>query len=82
MMSQYKLDINGIINLSDYSSIYDYIDIVGEEDSLTINMNFDNKDDYYIVCNMLKDKGFHIVESKELGNSKYCILASRANKVY
>lgn len=81
-MSQYRLDINGIINLSDYSSIYDYIDIVGEEDKLTVNINFNNKDDYYIVCNMLKDKGFDIVESKEISNCKYCILASRTNKMY
>lgn len=81
-MSQYKLDVNDIINLADYSSIYDYIDIVGEEDKLMVNINYNNKDDYNIICNMLKDKGLDIIESREYDNSKYCILASRKNKVY
>mgnify|MGYP000857305280 CR=1 FL=1 len=81
-MSQYKLDINGIVNLSDYSSIYDYIDIVGEEDKLIVNIKDDDRDNYHIICNMLKDKGFDIIGSKKSSSCKYCILAIRKNTIY
>lgn len=51
-MSEYNLDINGVINLSDYSSINDYIDVVGESDKLIININYNDKIilRLYVVC--------------------------------
>ena len=35
-MSQYKLDIKGEINLSDYSNISDYIELIDLNDSFTV----------------------------------------------
>ncbi|KAJ52202.1 hypothetical protein BD780_003608 [Clostridium tetanomorphum] len=81
-MSEYNLDINGVINLSDYSSINDYIDVVGESDKLIININYNDKDNFKIICSMLKDKGFDIIRSEELKDCKYYIVASRKNKMY
>lgn len=77
-MSDYKLDIKGTIELSDYSSINDYMEIVNENDSLTINLT-GNKDEIGIICSMLKEKGFYIIR-EELGAQYPYILAGKKSK--
>ncbi|WP_315118858.1 hypothetical protein [uncultured Clostridium sp.] len=77
-MSDYKLDIKGTIELSDYSSINDYMEIVNENDSLTINLT-GNKDEFGIICSMLKEKGFYIIR-EELGSQWHYILAGKRNR--
>ncbi|WP_125153886.1 hypothetical protein [Clostridium rectalis] len=78
-MSYYKLDINGNIDLSDYSNINDYMDVVSEEDSLLINLIDDNKENFDIICSMLIDKGFNIID-REQQMYKYKILANKKPK--
>ena len=78
-MSDYKLDINGAIELSDYSSIYDYMEIVNENDSLTINLR-GKDDDFDIICSMLKEKGFNIIRKENVENQVHYILASKKDK--
>lgn len=72
-MSYYKMDINGNINLSDYSNINDYIDVVGRNDKLSINLNNKDNENFNILCSLLEQKGFNIINKSE---NKH-ILASR-----
>lgn len=80
-MSDYKLDIIGSIELSDYSSIYDYMEIVNENDNLTINIRGE-KEDFDILCSMLKEKGFNIVKKRNIENNSHYILATKRDKDY
>ncbi|OFI06930.1 hypothetical protein CLOACE_07240 [Clostridium acetireducens DSM 10703] len=72
-MSEYFLNINGRLELSDYSSIYDYIDIVDKTDKLTINIDCNNKD-FDIIYVMLKNKKLSI-DYKKVKGEKYSIIA-------
>ncbi|WP_242866385.1 hypothetical protein [Clostridium acetireducens] len=72
-LSEYFLNINGRLELSDYSSIYDYIDIVDKTDKLTINIDCNNKD-FDIIYVMLKNKKLSI-DYKKVKGEKYSIIA-------
>lgn len=80
-MSDYKLDINGAIELSDYSSIYDYMEIVNENDNLTINLRGE-KEDFDILCSMLREKGFNIMKKEYVEGNSHYILAIKRDKDY
>ena len=51
-MSEYRLDIVGDINLSDYSSIHDYMGIIEQNDKFTITSKMKNSEEmkYYVKC--------------------------------
>ncbi|MEY8001908.1 hypothetical protein AB8U03_17270 [Clostridium sp. Mt-5] len=74
-MSEYKMNIKGKIALEDYSSIYDYMSIIGENDNLTIEINDDENKNKEIICSMLKNKKFIISLNEAYGGKKYCIKA-------
>ncbi|MHC6178346.1 hypothetical protein ACYUJ6_00515 [Clostridium sp. JNZ X4-2] len=74
-MSEYKMNIKGKIDLEDYSSIYDYMSIIGENDNLTIEINDDENKNEEIICSMLKNKRFIISLNKAYAGNKYCIKA-------
>ncbi|CAB1261459.1 hypothetical protein ACFHWD_19260 [Clostridium sp. MT-14] len=59
-MSEYKMNIKGKIVLEDYSSVYDYMSIIGENDNLTIEIDGDDDENKEIICNMLKNKKFTV----------------------
>lgn len=67
-MSQYELQINGGINLSDYADIYEYIKLIGQEDRFTITMDRVDNENEQVICSMLKNKDFSIIDR---GQNKY-----------
>ncbi|MGL4774323.1 MAG: hypothetical protein ACRC2K_12205 [Clostridium sp.] len=61
-MSDYKMNITGTIGLSEYSNIYDYLNIVDKNDKFTITIDKNNSRDVNIISSMLKDSNFLIAE--------------------
>lgn len=76
-MSEYRMDINGAIELGDYSSIYDYISIVNKNDNLTISIANDETQNINIVCKMLENNHFIINLNESQKDGKYYIRACR-----
>lgn len=74
-MSDYKMDINGQIGLSEYSNIYDYFGVVDNNDHFTITFDPNNKCDINIISSMLKDSEFCICEQGYDVEGKYYINA-------
>lgn len=66
-MSDYKLDINGNMKLSDYSSINDYLEIPKKDDRVSIKLNSNSKDELDMICEILDNKGFNIINKKDNG---------------
>ncbi|MCI1944656.1 hypothetical protein [Clostridium luticellarii] len=73
-MSEYKMNIKGRIILEDYSSIYDYMSIIGKNDNLTIEIDGDG-DNREIICSMLKNKKFTISSNETYSGNIYYIKA-------
>jgi hypothetical protein len=76
-MSEYHLDINGNIELSDYSSIQDYMKIVDVDDKVTISINNSLSDEARIICEILKDDKFYIISQGGDKSGKYYIEAEK-----
>ncbi|MDU1443778.1 MAG: hypothetical protein E6916_09760 [Clostridium cochlearium] len=66
-MSDYRLDINESINLSDYSLINDYLEIPRKNDKVSIKLNYRLKDEVNIICKILNNKGFNIIDKDRNG---------------
>ncbi len=64
-MSQYRLDISGNIDLSDYSNINDYIELVGSNDSFVVTFDKVSNENIDIVYSMLQEKDFTINSKEE-----------------
>ncbi|MCH5138431.1 hypothetical protein JMF89_14645 [Clostridiaceae bacterium UIB06] len=79
-MSEYRMDINGDIELGDYSSIYDYISIVNKNDNLTISIDNDETQNIDIVCKMLETSHFIINLNERKNDGKYYIKAHKNNR--
>lgn len=75
-MSQYKLDIKGEINLSDYSNISDYMELIDQNDSFTVVFDSVNDEEVNIICSLLQEKKFSIY-SKTKDNGKVYLSAIR-----
>lgn len=76
-MSEYNLNIIGDIDLTDYSTIHDYMAIVDLDDKFTITFNNNSKESSEIICNMLKENNFNISYKGGSKNGKLYITASR-----
>lgn len=76
-MSDYRMDIKGIIGLSDYSNIYDYIGVVDQQDNFTITLDNIEKDNINIICSMLSDNKFIIYDQGYDMNGRYFINAHK-----
>lgn len=76
-MSDYSMDISGKIELSDYSNIFDYLNIIDKDDNFTIRIDKDNEQDIGVINAMLQDNKFIInhTEYDRFGN--YYIIANR-----
>lgn len=61
-MSDYRMDIKGSIGLSEYSNIYDYLNIVDKNDKFTVTINKNNEREISIISSMLRDSSFSIAE--------------------
>lgn len=80
-MSDYRLDVNGIVTLSDYGDIYDYIDIVGDNDKFTITMDHLDNENTELIMSVLKYKDFIIMDNGKNEEGKYYIKAYRNNNL-
>lgn len=78
-MSDYSMDVSGNIGLSDYSNIFDYLNIIDKDDNFVIRIDKNNKSDIDLISSMLRDNKFDInyTHYDEFGN--YYI---SANKVF
>ena len=75
-MSDYRMDIKGSMELSDYSNIYDYLNIVDKDDKFTITIDNNNNDfNIDIINSMLIDSSFNIDSQGFDKEGKYCIKA-------
>ena len=72
------MEIRGKMNLSDYSNIYDYIELVEREDDFVISTKFLDKEEINIVCSMLQERNFTI-KNKDFDSNGDCMI--RAYKI-
>ncbi|MGL4654541.1 MAG: hypothetical protein ACRCWM_01450 [Sarcina sp.] len=77
-MCNYKMEIRGKMNLSDYSNVYDYIGLVEKDDDFIISARRLDKEEINMICSMLKEKNFSI-RNKDFDNNGNCMI--RAYKV-
>ena len=76
-MPDYKMDISERLGLSEYSNIFDYMGVVDKNDSFTITLNSNSKEDINIITSMLKDSNFSILEEGVNKIGKYYINANK-----
>jgi hypothetical protein len=76
-MPDYKMDISGDLGLSEYSNIFDYINVVDRNDNFTITLNSVDKKDINMITSMLKDSNFSILEEGLNNTGKYYINANK-----
>ncbi|AYE34182.1 hypothetical protein [Clostridium septicum] len=76
-MPDYKMDIQGNLNLSEYSNIFDYMGVVDMNDSFTITLSNTSQQDINIITSMLRDGDFLIKEQGVNGNGEYYINANK-----
>ena len=78
-MSDYSMDISGSIELSDYSNIFDYLNIIDKDDNFVIRINKENQGDIDVINSMLQDNKFIInyTQYDDFGN--YCISANKVS---
>jgi len=76
-MSEYKLDIPGDINLSDYSSIHDYMGIIEQNDKFTITSKMKNTEEVKILCKMLENNYFTVVTQGGTQDGEYYITSQK-----
>lgn len=76
-MSKYRLEVRGSIDLSDYSNINDYIELVDSSDNFTVSFERVSSENVDIVCSMLQEKDFIINSKEEKGDGKICLSAIR-----
>lgn len=76
-MSEYRLEINGSIGLSDYSNINDYLNIIGENDKVTITIGPGDAHNADIVTSMLMRNGFEVFSKGGHDDARLYITAIR-----
>lgn len=74
-MSDYRMDICGAIKLSDYSSIHDYIGVVGPNDILNVVIDSNNDEENKVLCSILESDKFNITYKGQDGKGRYIIEA-------
>lgn len=77
-MSEYRLEISGSVQLSDYSSIYDYMKLVDEDDKLTVTMDAENADNFELLIRVLQDNNFIVATKGGHDDGRYYISAVRS----
>lgn len=74
-MSQYRMNIFGGINLSDYSYIHDYMGIINSNDNFQIDMKDTSEDDVKVLCSILESDQFDIIDREQYDDNGYRIFA-------
>ena len=78
-MSDYSMDISGNIGLSDYSNIFDYLNIIEKDDNFVIRIDKDNRGDIDMINSMLQDNKFIVNYTQYDEFGKYYISANKAS---
>lgn len=76
-MSNYKMNINGEIKLSDYSYIHDYMAIVEPEDNFQIELSNVREEDTKVLCSILESDKFDIINRNNGNIGEYSIFATK-----
>lgn len=76
-MSEYRLDIPGDVNLSDYSSIHDYMGLIKRNDKFTITSRMKDPEERKILCKMLENNYFDVVNQGGTQNGEYYITSQK-----
>jgi hypothetical protein len=76
-MSEYRLDIVGDIKLGDYSNIHDYMGVIDQSDKFIITSKMKNSDEVGILCKMLENNYFKIVEQGKMKNGQYSVTSQK-----
>ncbi|MDF2882430.1 MAG: hypothetical protein K0R54_2987 [Clostridiaceae bacterium] len=74
-MSDYRLWVNSDIQLQDYSSFNDYVNIVDKNDNFTITLDNDSDEVRNIMCSILIKNNFSIDVKKRENHEGYYIVA-------
>ena len=72
-MSDYRMDIDGSIGLSDYSNIHDYLGVVDIDDNFTITLNNNGNTEINIINSILKNNCCNDNQIKQLNIVKIFI---------
>lgn len=74
-MSEYRLEINGTIGLSDYSNISDYMNIIGENDKVTIVIGPGDAHNADIITSVFQRNGFEVAAKGGHDDGRYYLTA-------
>ena len=77
-MSDYIMNISGKIELSDYSNIADYLNIIDKNDNFTIKINKNNKGDIDVINSLLSRNSFLVKHAEYDSYGNYYINAHRS----
>lgn len=75
------MDINGIMRLSDYSLIQDYIEIVDENDNIVFHINNNPETEVDILCNLLEKDRFTILSKSQKNEGGYYVEAKKYKQI-
>jgi hypothetical protein len=81
-MSEYRLDITGDVNLSDYTNIHDYINLVDGDDILAISLNSVRPDQIGIITSMLESKNFEVSSKGGHHGNRYVLFATKRKSLH
>ncbi|MGL5087299.1 MAG: hypothetical protein ACRC68_16555 [Clostridium sp.] len=76
-MPNYKMDIKGELGLSEYSNIFDYMGVVDSEDTFTITLEKNKKEDLKMITSMLHGNNFEITKCGVGEDGEYYISANK-----
>ena len=76
-MSEYRLEINGTIGLSDYSNINDYMRIIGENDKVVVTVGPGDAHNVDIITSLLSRNGLEVALKGGHDDGRYYITAYR-----
>lgn len=81
-MSEYRLDISGGIELSDYANINDYINLVDGDDILAISLNSVSPEQVALITSMLETKDFDVSSKGGHEGGKYVLFATKRKSLH
>lgn len=76
-MSDYRLWVNGDVELEDYSTIHDYIGVIGKNDKLEITINKMGSENIDVVQGILKYDNFQVISKRETKEGNCLITACK-----
>ncbi|KEH97093.1 hypothetical protein Z962_05140 [Clostridium botulinum C/D str. BKT12695] len=59
-MPEYSLSIKNKMDLSDYSKVYDYMNLANNNDSFVVTLNENNINDTQIIYYMMQNNNFDV----------------------